>query len=57
MECKTSLYDLTPIKGSYITMGNYSKYGKTKFYINLCTPGEGGIGGLMELNGKNYVSV
>lgn len=51
LECKVNSYDLTPIQGSYVIANKGVKY-----FINLCKVGEGGIGGQMELNGKNVVS-
>jgi len=51
LECNVNLYDLTPIKGNHIINTNERKY-----YINICIPGAEGIGGIMEINNKNYVS-
>lgn len=52
MECRVNLYDLTPIKGNHIVYDE-----NTTYYINMCLPGNKGVGGIMESNGKNYVSI
>lgn len=46
------MYDLTPIKGSYIVNNQSINY-----YINIYEPGIEGVGGLMEFNKKNYASI
>lgn len=47
-----SSYDLRPLKGNYLVINE-----KTKYYINMCMPGEDNGGGEIEFNGKNHVSI
>lgn len=50
LECNASWYDLTPLRGNYMIKNKSEKY-----YINMCIAGKYGVGGIMELDGKNYV--
>jgi hypothetical protein len=55
LKCGVSFIDLTPLKGNYIVI---NKETNTKYYINMCMPTtKDNIRGIMEFNGKNYVSI